>query len=179
VTDRFVMFSDVFERSHDRSYATAASMGAAERLGHALGQLGAKVASRRSASLVPPHQSPGKRWETPNLVVVYSDARPARAKQSSVTVRSSWYEVGFRRPKPHKRAGEDKMTNFELLQVVELTNGFPSEGNARRTRGTIVEKFDTPSEAYDVEIVSDDGATEILLPSVRPSQIRVVRSLVV
>jgi hypothetical protein len=70
------------------------------------------------------------------------------------------------------------MTSFELLQEVELADDFPSEGIARGTRGTIVEKFDTPSEAYDVEVVSDDGATEVLLPSVRPNQIRPARSLV-
>jgi hypothetical protein len=88
-------------------------------------------------------------------------------------------QVGFRQPEPHKRAGEDKLTSFELLQVVELMSDFPSEGIARGTRGTIVEKFDTPGEAYDVEIVSDDGTTEILLPSVRPNQLRLVRPLVV
>lgn len=64
------------------------------------------------------------------------------------------------------------MTKFELLQVVELTDDFLSEGVTRGTLGTIVEKFDTPSEAYDVEVVRDDGKVEVLLPSVRPSQLR-------
>jgi hypothetical protein len=64
------------------------------------------------------------------------------------------------------------MTRFELLQVVELMDDFPSKGVARGMRGTIVENFDYPSEAYDIEIVSDAGMTEILLSSVRPNQIR-------
>jgi hypothetical protein len=83
-------------------------------------------------------------------------------------------QVEPRRTEPYERAGEDKVTSFELLQVVELIDDFPSKGVTRGMRGAIVEKFETPSEAYDIEIVSADGATEVLLASVRPNQIRPV-----
>ena len=70
------------------------------------------------------------------------------------------------------------MTSFELLQVVELIDDFPSKGVVRGSLGTIVEKFDVPSEAYDIEIVSGDGTAETLLPSVRPDQIRLAKAMV-
>jgi len=41
-------------------------------------------------------------------------------------------------------------------------------------KGAVVEAYSTPYEAYDVEIVTDEGKTKGLVEAVRPAQIEVV-----
>lgn len=46
---------------------------------------------------------------------------------------------------------------FKLLQLVALINDLPEQGLKAGTRGTIIEEFTVPHEAYEVEFVDDDG----------------------
>jgi hypothetical protein len=55
------------------------------------------------------------------------------------------------------------------VRLREAVGGF-STGQA----GAVVEVYTSPYEAYDVEIVDDDGQTKGLLEAVRPEQIEVV-----
>lgn len=44
-------------------------------------------------------------------------------------------------------------------------------------KGTVVEVYTTPYEAYDIEIVTDEGETKGLVEAVRPEQIEVVPAI--
>ena len=56
------------------------------------------------------------------------------------------------------------------LDVVELTEDLPEYGISCGERGAVVEAFDNPSEAYDLEFVDEDGQSRFAY-SVKPNQI--------
>ena len=58
------------------------------------------------------------------------------------------------------------MKRYETVVLREAIGGF-----RKGELGAVVEVYTTPFEAYDVEIVADDGTTRGLLEAVRPSQI--------
>ena len=66
------------------------------------------------------------------------------------------------------------MTKAKRYDTVRLTEtiGTFSKGE----KGAVVEVYATPYEAYDVEVVGDDGRTKGLLEAVRPEQMEVVPS---
>ena len=45
-------------------------------------------------------------------------------------------------------------------------------------KGAVVEVYTTPYEAYDIEIVTDDGESQGLIEAIRPEQIEVLPSRV-
>ncbi|HVF50897.1 MAG TPA: DUF4926 domain-containing protein [Pyrinomonadaceae bacterium] len=57
------------------------------------------------------------------------------------------------------------------LDVVELTEDLPEFGLRRGERGTVVEAFDDPEEAYILEFVEESGTTSRLAYGVKPDQI--------
>jgi hypothetical protein len=57
------------------------------------------------------------------------------------------------------------------LDVVELTEDLPEFGLLRGMRGTVVEVFDKPEEAYMLEFVDESGAPSKLAYGVKPNQI--------
>ncbi len=59
-----------------------------------------------------------------------------------------------------------KAQRYETVLLRETVGGFPA-GEV----GAVVEVYTSPYEAYDVEIVGDDGHTKGLLEAVRPEQI--------
>ena len=63
---------------------------------------------------------------------------------------------------------------FKELQVVELLEDLPEYDVAKGEIGTVVEVFDNPSEAYDLEFVAESGRSSKFAYSVRPTQIRSV-----
>lgn len=62
-----------------------------------------------------------------------------------------------------------KARRYETVVLLEAINSF-SKGE----KGAIVEIYTDPFEAYDIEIVADDGTTKGLAESVRPEQIEVL-----
>jgi len=58
------------------------------------------------------------------------------------------------------------------LDIVELTEDLPEFGLRRGERGTVVETFDNPEEAYMLEFVDDSGASSRLAYGVKPDQIK-------
>lgn len=58
------------------------------------------------------------------------------------------------------------------LDVVELTVDLQEFGLRRGERGTVVEAFDDPEEAYMLEFVDESGATSRLAYGVKPDQIK-------
>ncbi|HEX8422609.1 MAG TPA: DUF4926 domain-containing protein [Pyrinomonadaceae bacterium] len=59
------------------------------------------------------------------------------------------------------------------LDIVELTEDLPEYGLRRGARGTVVEVFDEPEEAYMLEFVDDSGTSSKFADWVRPNQINV------
>lgn len=57
------------------------------------------------------------------------------------------------------------------LDIVELTEDLPEFGLRQGARGTIVETFDEPEEAYMIEFIEEEGASSKLAYGVKPSQI--------
>jgi hypothetical protein len=55
--------------------------------------------------------------------------------------------------------------------IVELTEDLPEFDLRRGERGTVVEVFDKPEEAYIIEFIYDSGASSKLAYGVRPDQI--------
>lgn len=60
---------------------------------------------------------------------------------------------------------------FNLLEVVIANTNLPQEQVLKGDLGTIVEIYDTPQRAYEVEFVNPDGTTRALL-TLLPNQIR-------
>jgi hypothetical protein len=59
------------------------------------------------------------------------------------------------------------------LDIVELTEDLPEYGLQRGARGTVVEVFDEPEEAYMLEFVDDSGTSSKFADWVKPHQINV------
>jgi hypothetical protein len=60
---------------------------------------------------------------------------------------------------------------MRLLDVVTLARDLPQDGLPAGAEGTIIEVYDRPEPAYEVEFATDDGAT-IATVVLRPDQIR-------
>jgi hypothetical protein len=58
-----------------------------------------------------------------------------------------------------------------LLDVVELLEDLPEYSVKRGEKGTVVEVFDQPEEAYMVEFVDESGASSRIADWVKPDQI--------
>lgn len=58
------------------------------------------------------------------------------------------------------------------LEVVELTEDLPEYGVRRGARGTVVEVFDKPEEAYMIEFLENAGETSKIADWVKPDQIK-------
>jgi tetratricopeptide (TPR) repeat protein len=63
------------------------------------------------------------------------------------------------------------------LDVVELTEDLQEFGLRRGERGTVVEAFDDPEEAYMLEFVDESGVTSRLAYGVKPHQIKNIDAL--
>jgi hypothetical protein len=61
----------------------------------------------------------------------------------------------------------------ELLDVVRLVADLPEEGLRAGIAGTVVEIFEQPTVAYEVEFTDDDGRT-VAQVALRPEQIELV-----
>ena len=59
-----------------------------------------------------------------------------------------------------------KAKRYDTVCLLEAISGFQ-----RGEKGAVVEVYTMPSEAYDIEMVTDEGKTKGLLESVRPEQI--------
>jgi hypothetical protein len=57
------------------------------------------------------------------------------------------------------------------IDVVQLLEDLPEYGLRRGERGTVVEVFDAPEEAYMIEFVDESGTSSRIADWVRPSQI--------
>jgi hypothetical protein len=62
-----------------------------------------------------------------------------------------------------------KAKRYDTVVLLEEIGGIQ-----KGSKGAVVEVYTTPYEAYDIEIVTNDGKTEGLAEGVRPQQIRVV-----
>ncbi len=58
------------------------------------------------------------------------------------------------------------------LDIVELTEDLPEFGLRQGERGTVVEVFDDPEEAYMLEFIDESGASSRLAYGVKPNQIK-------
>ena len=64
-----------------------------------------------------------------------------------------------------------KARQYDTVVLAEAIDRMP-----KGERGAVVEVYTTPYEAYDVEIVGDNGRTKGLLEGLRPEQIEVAPS---
>ena len=64
------------------------------------------------------------------------------------------------------------MTKAKRYDTVTLTEAIGSF--AKGEKGAVVEVYATPYEAYDIELVGDDGRTKGLMEAVRPEQLTVL-----
>ena len=62
-----------------------------------------------------------------------------------------------------------KAKRYDTVVLLEVLNGFQ-----KGEKGAAVEIYTAPYEAYDIEIVTDEGITKGLIEAVRPGQIEVV-----
>src|SRR5882672_12798173 len=63
------------------------------------------------------------------------------------------------------------------LDVVELTEDLPQHGLSKGSRGTVVEVFDQPEQAYMVEFIDDSEAGSKIVDWVLPNQIESLDTL--
>src|SRR5438067_1999155 len=69
----------------------------------------------------------------------------------------------------HSGARDMKAKRYDTVVLLEEIDGIQ-----KGSKGAVVEVYTTPYEAYDIEIVTDDGKTEGLAEGVRPQQIEVI-----
>jgi len=62
-----------------------------------------------------------------------------------------------------------KAKRYDTVVLLEGIGGIQ-----KGSKGAVVEVYTTPYEAYDIEIVTNEGKTEGLAEGVRPQQIQVV-----
>lgn len=60
------------------------------------------------------------------------------------------------------------------LDIVELTEDLPEYGLRKGARGTVVEVFDNPEEAYMIEFLENSGAVSKIADWVKPTQIKTI-----
>ena len=61
---------------------------------------------------------------------------------------------------------------FQELELVELLEDLPEYHLKKGEIGVVVEVFESPSEAYDLEFVDESGRSSRFAYSVRPDQIK-------
>ncbi len=62
-----------------------------------------------------------------------------------------------------------KTKRYDTVVLLEAIGGFQ-----KSERGAVVEVYTTPYEAYDIEIVTDEGKTKGLVEAVRLEQVEIV-----
>ena len=65
-----------------------------------------------------------------------------------------------------------KAKRYDTVMLLEAINGFQ-----KGEKGAVVEVYTTPYEAYDIEIVTDEGTTKGLVAAIRPEQIEVIPAI--
>ena len=60
-----------------------------------------------------------------------------------------------------------KAKQYDTVVLLEEIGGFQ-----KGTKGAVVEVYTTPYEAYDVEIVTDEGNTIGIIEAVRPQEVQ-------
>ena len=65
-----------------------------------------------------------------------------------------------------------KAKRYDTVVLLESLNGFQ-----KGEKGAAVEVYTTPYEAYDIEIVTNEGKTKGLVKAVCPEQIEVVPAI--
>ena len=65
-----------------------------------------------------------------------------------------------------------KAKRYDTVVLLEVINGFQ-----KGEKGAVVEVYTTPYEAYDIEIVTDEGTTKGLVEAIRPEQIEVISAI--
>lgn len=65
-----------------------------------------------------------------------------------------------------------KAKRYDAVVLLEAINGFQ-----KGEKGAVVEVYTTPYEAYDIEIVTDEGTTKGLVEAIRPKQIEIVPAI--
>ncbi len=63
-----------------------------------------------------------------------------------------------------------------LLDIIEVTEDLPEFGVKRGERGTVVEVFDKPDEAYILEFVDKSGTSSRFAYWVKPHQINLIKA---
>jgi hypothetical protein len=58
------------------------------------------------------------------------------------------------------------------LDIVELTEDLPEYELSKGARGTVLEVFDNPEEAYMIEFLEDSGAISKIADCVKPGQFK-------
>ena len=65
-----------------------------------------------------------------------------------------------------------KATRYDTVVLLEAINGFQ-----KGEKGAVVEVYTAPYEAYDIEIVTDEGTTKGLVEAIHPEQIEVIPAI--
>jgi len=65
-----------------------------------------------------------------------------------------------------------KANRYDTVVLLEDIGGFQ-----KGAKGAVVEVYTTPYEAYDVEIVTDEGKTRGIVEAVRPQEVEVIPSI--
>jgi hypothetical protein len=101
----------------------------------------------------------GKGWATNKIGILFTEDRGDKITPGA---RLSEYKVAPLQKEP---------SDPELLDVVVLTWDRPTDGLTAGAIGTVVDIFDCPRRAYEVEFVADDGAT-VAIVTLLPEEIR-------
>lgn len=67
-------------------------------------------------------------------------------------------------------------SSFRLLDPVILAGDRPADGLREGQRGTVVEVFDRPHAAYEVEFTDEDGYTVAVITAT-PQELRLAQSI--
>ena len=65
-----------------------------------------------------------------------------------------------------------KAKRYDTAVLLEAINGFQ-----KGEKGAVAEAYTTPYEAYDIEIITDEGTTKGLIEAVCSKQIKVVPTI--
>ena len=67
---------------------------------------------------------------------------------------------------------KDDEKRYDAVMLLEAIKGFQ-----KGEKGAVAEVYAIPHEAYDIEIVTDDGTTKGLIEAIRPEQIEVIATM--
>ena len=65
-----------------------------------------------------------------------------------------------------------KAKRYDTVVLLGTINGFQ-----KGEKGAVVEVYTTPYEAYDIEIITDEGTTKGLVEAISPEQIEVIPAI--